>query len=121
MFKPTPNPPEADQASSQTKSKTKKHDEATNRVLDYYLLPKPEKSEDASQPGQLFIVAKTADNECLLANLTEILASADAMVSDLAFDLEGPRRHVALGIQQLIELSSLLAVRALDNFDLGSR
>ncbi len=37
MFKPTPNPPETGHA----KSKAKKHDEATNRALDYYLLPKP--------------------------------------------------------------------------------
>lgn len=115
MIKPTPNPPEADQASPRTKSK--KHDEATNRALDYYLLPKPEKSEDASQPGQLFTVSKNADNESLLANLSETLASADAMVSNLAFDLEGPRRHIALGVQQLIELSSLLANRVLDNVD----
>ncbi|BBH30486.1 MULTISPECIES: DUF6124 family protein [Pseudomonas] len=117
MIKPTPNPPEADQASLRTKSKAKKHDEATNRVLDYYLLPKSEKSEDASQPGQLFTVAKNADNESLLANLSETLAAADAMVSNLAFDLEGPRRHIALGVQQLIELSSLLANRVLDNVD----
>ena len=55
--------------------------------------------------------------ESLLANLSETLASADAMVNDLAFELEGSRRHVALGIQQLIELSSLLANRALDNVD----
>jgi hypothetical protein len=34
----------------------------------------------------------------LLANLSENLASANAMISDLAFDLEGSRRHVALGI-----------------------
>ncbi|AXP06189.1 hypothetical protein DZG01_25760 [Pseudomonas fluorescens] len=117
MIKPTPNPPEADQASPRTKSKAKKHDEATNRVLDYYLLPKSEKSEDASQPGLLFTVAKNADNESLLANLSETLASADAMVSNLAFDLEGPRRHIALGVQQLIELSLLLANRVLVNVD----
>jgi len=117
MFKPTPNPPEADQASPRTKSKAKKHDEATDRVLDYYLRPKPKKSEEASQPGQLFTVAKNADNESLLANLSETLAAADAMVSNLAFDLEGQRRHILLGIQQLIELSSLLANRVLDNVD----
>ncbi|MGX1172188.1 DUF6124 family protein [Pseudomonas sp. R151218B TE3479] len=117
MFKITPNPPETDQAPPHIKSKAKKHDEATKRVLDHYLLPKPEKSEDASQPGQLFTVAKNADNESLLANLSETLAAADAMVSNLAFDLEGPRRHILLGIQQLIELSSLLANRVLDNVD----
>jgi hypothetical protein len=36
------------------------------------------------------------------------------MVSNLAFELEGSKRAVALGIQQLIELSSLLADRALE-------
>ncbi|SFL55810.1 DUF6124 family protein [Pseudomonas sp. NFACC46-3] len=117
MFKITPNPPETDSTSTHSGRKNKKHDEATNRALDYYLLPKPEKSEDASKPGQLFTVAKNTDNECLLANLSENLASADAMISNLAFDLEGPRRHIALGIQQLIELSSLLANRVLDNVD----
>ncbi len=90
MFKPSPNPPEADRSSASTKSKTKKQDEAERRALDYYLLPQPEKSEDASKPDQLFTVSKNADNECLLANLSENLASADAMISNLAFDLEGP-------------------------------
>ncbi|AUM72591.1 DUF6124 family protein [Pseudomonas fluorescens] len=117
MFKVTPNPPETDPTSNHSGSKNKQHDEAAKRALDYYLLPKPENSEDASKPGQLFTVAKNADNECLLANLSENLASADAMISNLAFDLEGPRRHIALGIQQLIELSSLLANRVLDNVD----
>ncbi|MCQ6259806.1 DUF6124 family protein [Pseudomonas sp. Q11] len=117
MFKITPNPPETDATSTHSSSKNKKHDEAAKRALDHYLLPKPEKSEEASKPGQLFTVAKHADNECLLANLSENLASADAMISNLAFDLEGPRRHIALGVQQLIELSSLLANRVLDNVD----
>ena len=117
MFKITPNPPETDPTATRSGSKNKKQDEAAKRALDYYLLPKPEKSEDASKPGQLFTVAKNADNECLLATLSENLASADAMISNLAFDLEGPRRHIALGIQQLIELSSLLANRVLDNVD----
>lgn len=117
MFKPTPNPPETDHTASRSKSKGKKHDDAAKRTLDYYLLPKPEKSEDASQPGQLFTVAKSAENESLLANLSETLAAADATVSNLAFDLEGPRRHILLGIQQLIELSSLLTNRVLDNVD----
>ena len=70
-----------------------------------------------TDPGQLFVVVNAVDTETLLANLSENLASANAMVSDLAFDLEGPKRHIALGIQQLIELSSLLANRALDNVD----
>jgi hypothetical protein len=117
MFKATPNPPEADSTSTSAKSNAKQQDEITQRVLDHYLLPKPDKPKDDPKPGQLFTVVKGLDNECLLANLTETLASADAMVNDLAFDLDGARRHVALGIQQLIELSSLLANRVLDNVE----
>ncbi|MDU9020847.1 DUF6124 family protein [Pseudomonas corrugata] len=67
----------------------------------------------------LFTVVNGIDTECLLANLSETLASADAMISDLAFELDGSRRHVALGIQQLIELGGLLVSRALDNVDPG--
>ncbi|CAH0255731.1 DUF6124 family protein [Pseudomonas brassicacearum] len=56
------------------------------------------------------------DTECLLTNLSETLACANATISDLAFELEGSRRHVALGVQQLIELSELLANRVLDEW-----
>jgi hypothetical protein len=108
MFKVTPNPPDADPNS-------KAFDKAADRILDHYLKPKPSKPE--ADPGQLFTVVNGVDTDTLLANLSENLASANAMVSDLAFDLEGPRRHIALGIQQLIELSGLLANRALDNVE----
>ncbi|MBV4554549.1 hypothetical protein HU742_025700 [Pseudomonas sp. SWRI102] len=108
MHKVTPNPPE-------TETDPKKLQEASDRALDYYLNPKQAKSEKKPSPGQLFTVADGIDNESLLANLSENLASADAMISDLAFDLKGSRRHIALGIQQLIELSGMLANRALDN------
>ncbi|WHS60764.1 DUF6124 family protein [Pseudomonas sp. G2-4] len=106
MYKVTPNPPEPE-------TDPKKLQEATDRALDLYLKPKQTKPED-ERPGQLFTVVDGIDTESLLANLSETLASADAMVNDLAFDLEGSRRHVALGIQQLIELGGLLANRALD-------
>ncbi|WHS58664.1 DUF6124 family protein [Pseudomonas sp. G2-4] len=103
MFKITPNPPEDD---------SKKLNEAADRALAFYLDPKPEKPNPS--PGQLFTVAEGTDMECLLANLSETLASVNAMASDLAFELDGSRRHVALGIQQMIELGELLANRALD-------
>ncbi|WP_207281590.1 DUF6124 family protein [Pseudomonas sp. FW300-N2F2] len=109
MFKPTPNPPDTDPANS------KAFDKAADRALDYYLKPKTTKAE--ADPGQLFTVINGVDTESLLANLSETLASANAMLSDLAFDLEGSRRHIALGIQQLIELSGQLANRALDNVE----
>ncbi|SFY22680.1 DUF6124 family protein [Pseudomonas sp. NFACC36] len=119
MFKVTPNPPETDPTTQSAKAKAKKQAETTKRVLDHYLQPKPDKSKDEPKPGQVFTVVKGLDNECMLANLSETLASADAMVTDLAFDLDGSRRHLALGIQQLIELSSLLANRVLDNVEPG--
>ncbi|KKA06599.1 hypothetical protein VP02_17015 [Pseudomonas ogarae] len=46
-----------------------------------------------------------------------IWSCINAMVSDLAFDLEGSRCHIILDIQQLIELGALLANRALDNVE----
>ncbi|MEX0165695.1 hypothetical protein MRBLPD1_004235 [Pseudomonas brassicacearum] len=117
MFKVTPNPPDTDPTSPRPKTKSKKHDEVTDRVLDHYLNPKPDKPEAEPAPGQLFTVNKDIDTESLLAYLSETLASANAMANDLAFDLDGSRRHFLLGIQQLIELGSLLANRALDNIE----
>ncbi|UZE87009.1 DUF6124 family protein [Pseudomonas viciae] len=114
MFKATPNPPETDPSSAHAGLDPQKLDEAAKRAIDHYLDPKPQ-AKKKKPSGQLFTVVDGVDTESLLANLSETLASADAMVSDLAFDLKGSRRHVALGIQQLIELGALLANRMLDN------
>lgn len=66
-------------------------DEAAKRALDFYLTPKPEaKKKPAS--NQLFTVVEGIDAECLLANLSETLASANATLCDLAFELDGSRR-----------------------------
>ncbi|MBD9466502.1 DUF6124 family protein [Pseudomonas sp. Pdm06] len=88
--------------------------EAADRALDYHLGTHPDPKPKTST--QVFTVIDTIDTECLLANLSETLASANAMVSDLAFELEGSRR-LALGVAQMIELSELLANRALDIVD----
>jgi len=118
MFKITPNPPKADPSSPYADGiNAKKLDDAAKRALDFYLAPKEKKKAGSNPSGKLFTVVEDVDNECLLANLSETLASADAMVSDLAFELDGSRRHIALGIQQLIELGTLLANRALDNVE----
>ncbi|AOE62413.1 hypothetical protein HNO91_17765 [Pseudomonas corrugata] len=114
MAKVTPNPPTTDDTVSRAQSaRNKKLDDAAARALDFYLKPTPEK-ETSDNAHPLFLIAPDVDSECLLANLSENLASANAMISDLAFDLDGSRRHVALGILQVIELSELLANRALD-------
>ncbi|MBC3375080.1 hypothetical protein HU762_14105 [Pseudomonas sp. SWRI92] len=111
MFKVTPNPPDADPSAADKKE----FDKAADRALDYYLKPKSGIPE--ADPSQLFTIIHGVDTESLLANLSETLASANAMINDLAFDLDGSRRHVALGILQLIELSAMLANRALDNVE----
>ncbi|MDY0835639.1 DUF6124 family protein [Pseudomonas sp. SED1] len=106
MFKVTPNPPQAP-------TDAKLH-AAAQRAIDHYLHPSDD-AEPAARPcGNLFSVSPDVDTETLLANAAETLSSANEMVSNLAFELEGSKRAVALGIQQLIELSSLLADRALE-------
>ncbi|WP_448632233.1 MULTISPECIES: DUF6124 family protein [Pseudomonas fluorescens group] len=115
MIKETPNPPVPGSTFPYNDPDPNKLQEAADRALDFHLGthadPKPKTST------QVFTVVDTLDTECLLANLSETLASANAMVNDLAFDLEGSRRHVALGVAQMIELSELLANRALDIVD----
>ena len=60
---------------------------------------------------RLFTVVDGISTEDLLVNLSETLASANALSCDLAFDLEGPKREELLGVAQLIELAQLLADR----------
>ncbi|WP_053148399.1 DUF6124 family protein [Pseudomonas sp. P97.38] len=109
-------PTKNDSISSETSQHSPKLDEAAKRTLDFYLKPKST-NPNSSDPCQVFTVNKKLDTETLLTNLSETLASANVMLSDLAFDLEGSRRHFALGVQQMIELSELLANRALDIVD----
>ncbi|WP_260962564.1 DUF6124 family protein [Pseudomonas citri] len=93
---------------------SKKHQEAAKRALDFHLSPPEPRPESDSSSSHIFTIVDGIDTERLLVNLSETLASANATLSDLAFELEGSRRHVALGVQQLIELSQLLANRVLD-------
>ena len=64
-----------------------------------------------NSPTRLFTVADGISSEDLLVNLSETLASANALSCDLAFDLEGSKREELLGVAQLIELAQLLADR----------
>ena len=62
-------------------------------------------------PVRLFTVADGISTEDLLVNLSETLASANALRCDLAFDLDGPKPGQLLGVAQLIELAQLQADR----------
>ena len=67
-------------------------------------------------PHRLFTVADGFSTEDLLVNLSETLASANALSCDLAFNLEGSKREEVVGVAQLIELAQLLADRVHTGF-----
>lgn len=118
MIKETPNPPKPASTFPYGDYAPEKLQEAADRVLDQYLKPDDDSKSGPKPPVQLFTVADGIDTEVLLANLSETLASANAMLNDLAFDQDGSRRHVALGVAQMIELGMLLANKCLDRVEL---
>ncbi|ROM90929.1 DUF6124 family protein [Pseudomonas brassicacearum] len=117
MVKITPNPPENPRVSPYDSLDSSKLHEAAERALDYHLPPFTQPTKLDTRPGKMFVVIPDVDNETLLAHASETLASVNVLASDLAFELEGSRRHVALAIQQMVVLGELLVNRALDNFD----
>ena len=116
MFKPTPNPPETDDVSPYESTDPKKLNEAADRALDYYL--KPIISQDLPRkPSTLYLVAPDANDETLLVNACETLASASVMLSNFAGLMEGTHRNTLLGIQQVVMLGELAVNRMLDRID----
>jgi hypothetical protein len=89
MFKVTPNPPETPGDTPETK---------------------PRKNH-------LFTVADDINIEALLANASEDLLSISAIAADLADDLEGSRRSVALALSRMADGVHLLVERALDHLE----
>lgn len=108
MYKVTPNPPYASNAASSDS----KLQAAAQRAIHHHLPPSDKAAPVEPPSDNLFLVNPTIDPETLLANAAENLASANEMAATLAFDLDDSQRAIALGIQQLIELSSLLVDRA---------
>ena len=118
MFKVTPNPPGDPGNNSDKSSKTKKLDETAERVLDYYLNPKPaDETSGKTQTAHLFMVAPDIDTETLLANASEDLLSISAIAADLADDVEGSRRSVILAISRMADGVHLLVERAMDRLE----
>jgi hypothetical protein len=67
--------------------------------------------------GQLFTVSPDIQTEALLANASEDLLSISAIAADLANDVEGRSRSVALAISRMADGVYLLVDRALDHID----
>jgi hypothetical protein len=116
MFKITPNPPDADDVSPYESTDSKKFNEAADRALDYYLKPTT-LNEVPRKPSTLYFVDPDTDDETLLVNACESLASASVMLSNFAGLIEGSHRHTVLGIQQLVMLGELAVNRMLDRLD----
>ena len=90
---------------------------AAERALNHYLNPKPQEPSTDQRIDSLFSVTAKADADTLLTSTSETLASIKAMAEDLAFEVDGTRRSVALGIHQLVELCQLLVDKALDQLE----
>jgi hypothetical protein len=85
---------------------------AAQRAIHHHLPSSDDAAPIEHPSNNLFLVNPAIDPDTLLANAAENLASANQMAATLAFDLYDSQRAIALGIQQLIELSALLVDRA---------
>ena len=116
MFKITPNPPETDDVSPYETPGSKKLNEAADRALDYHLKP-PIPKDTKRKPSTIYHVGTKVDNETLLVNACETLASASVMLSEFAGLVDMPHRNMMLGIQSVVMLGELAVNRVLDNLD----
>ena len=111
---PIPDASENEATSPYESLDSKKLHEAAERALDHYLAPK---QTPTKRSGQLFSVCPDINTEALLANASEDLLSISAIAADLADDVDGSRRSVALAISRVAEGAHLLVERALDHLD----
>ncbi|MFS2070529.1 DUF6124 family protein [Pseudomonas sp. CT11-2] len=115
MFKATPNPPETG-VDSQASLEAEKLKEAADRAFSHYF-PPPHEKPAKRRKSRLFSVSPDIDTEALLANASEDLLSISAIAADLADDVEGSRRSVALALSRLADGVQLLVERVLDHHE----
>jgi hypothetical protein len=111
----TPDPPNTDPTSPYENPHSNKLHEAAERALDHHFPPTEKKPSKPN--GQLFSVCPDINTEALLANASEDLLSISAIAADLADDVDGSRRSVALAISRMAEGVHLLVEKALDHLD----
>ena len=115
MFKVTPNPPDTDPVSPYESPNSNKLNEAAERALDHHFPPADPKPPKRN--GQLFSVSPGINPETLLANASEDLLSISAIAANLADDVDGSRRSVALALSRMADGVHLLVERMLDHLD----
>jgi len=109
MKKHSPNPPDSATESPDLSD--------LSRAIERTISTRLRNPNHPSPISHIFTILPDADTPTLLAHACETLASLNVMSTDLACDLEGSHRNVALAIQQLAVLGELLVNRALDNLD----
>ncbi|VVN04030.1 hypothetical protein PS639_03437 [Pseudomonas fluorescens] len=90
--------------------------EAADRAFSHYFPPSHEKPAK-HRKFQLFTVSPDIDTEALLANASEDLLSISAIAADLADDVEGSRRSVALALSRMADGVPLLVERVMDHHE----
>jgi hypothetical protein len=115
MFKATPNPPESG-TDSEASLEAEQFKDAADRAFAHYFPPADDKPAKPRK-FQLFTVAPDIGTEALLANASEDLLSISAIAADLADDVEGSRRSVALALSRMADGVQLLVERALDHHE----
>ena len=116
MIKVTPNPPADPGTDSEESLEAEKLKEAADRAFAHYFPPAHEKPAKRRK-HHLFTVSPNIDTEALLANASEDLLSISAIAADLADDVEGSRRSVALALSRMADGVHLLVERALDHHE----
>ncbi|EUB76730.1 hypothetical protein PMI27_005942 [Pseudomonas sp. GM41(2012)] len=116
MFKVTPNPPDNSGTPSEESLEDEKFKEAADRAFAHYFPPTAEKPP-RHRKGNLFTVAPEVNTETLLANASEDLLSISAIAANLADDVDGTRRSVALALSRMADGVQLLVERVLDHWE----
>lgn len=94
MSKVKTNPADNTDIDSQASLEAEKLKEAADRVFSYYFSPAHEKTSRRRNKSRLFTVCP--DIEALLANASEDLLSISAIAADLADDVGGSSRGLAV-------------------------
>ena len=115
MFKPTPNPPDADPIPYDPSLEPQKLKEATERAINFYLNPDALKlSIPSRKTSQIFLVDPAVDEETLLVEACESLAAASELARDIGNGVDNSQRRALLMLHQVIMLSELMVNRVLD-------
>ncbi|MFI8647369.1 DUF6124 family protein [Pseudomonas iridis] len=109
MKKINPDPPQSPNPTGNTVDITKLS-ETTEALVSKRL-------RNPAQISHMFTIRPDVDNESVLCHACENIASLNVMATDLAGELQGSQRNIALAIQQLAVLCELALNRALDNLD----